>query len=154
MRRRRPEPRRRQVELGLERLPRREASRQHRLGEGQRLEQPAIDLDPLLAAGDLALAVALLVGPLLLGEPNADEPQDRAAGVDVAPGHQPKPSADPFADTNRSVDLDRAVEAVARALHKLVEADRGKRMAAAGSGQPDSPLTASNGAGELPDLPP
>ena len=136
MRRRRPEPRRRQVELGLERLPdARGEQRQHRLGEGQRLEQPAIDLDPLpLRVTCPRCRVAR--GPLLLGQPNADQPQDRAAGVDVAPGHQPKASPYAFADTSQSVDLDRALEAVAGASHKLVEADRGKRMAAARSGQP------------------
>ena len=133
--------------------PARERRGQRGLSEGQLVDVRAVDLDPLLAADDLALAVALLARLLVLLEQHAHEPDVGAARVDVLARCQSQVTGDRVTNAHRILDRDLAVEPVA---WRHGQAQPG-RSAASGwlplGPAKRWPSTASNGAGELPKWP-
>ena len=133
---RRTERRRRERERPLPGRPGLEDRRDRGLHERVLDEQPAVALHPALGVGDIALAVAVVDGLADLVQAEADEAQDRAAGVDPLVGLEGDRAGDRPADDDRSIERERAADRTVARRDELIGPDAVQRMAPLPARQP------------------
>jgi len=99
-------------------------------------EQLALDLYPVVRAGDVPLAVAVILRAGDLVQPKPDQPQGCASGDDLLGRSHADRSGDPVADSRRLIQGDLAQDPAIGRLHELLRQDRVERVAPLRPGEP------------------